>query len=202
MLRNIYQCPVPVQPITNTGPPGLHDNHRPGIEKIQRAGVANLQAVHHSDRKWAEVNPSLWTTVFCNATPQDHCPVCLSLDHTGGNCPDNQQTNEASTSLTKATSNPSPRPICIRYNSTGCSSQSCTFRHVCLECHGYHRRSRCPSSYRNHPYLSYERNRQLPSQDRNRPFDDRSRPSLSDDRKLGGSSDRSFRFHRNDDQAK
>ena len=51
--------------------------------------IFRQQAVHHAEHKWAKVNPSLWTTVFCNATQQDHYPQlirpqssCLSWDRT------------------------------------------------------------------------------------------------------------------------
>ena len=127
-----------------------------------------------------EVNSSLWTTVFCNATSQDHCLLCLSLNHTQANCPDKPQSSEA-TSPPKSQQKQaadhqvaSPRPICIHYNSKGCNSASCTYRHICLECHGNHRQSTCPSSYRYRP----------------------------DDRKKRGVPERSFRARQTEDRAK
>ena len=43
-------------------------------------------------------------------------------------------------------------PICLKYNFHGCTSSSCTYRHICLECHGNHRNSRYSSSNRYRPY--------------------------------------------------
>ena len=50
--------------------------------------IFRQQAANDQHRKWADVNTSLWTTVFCNASPQDHCATCLSLDHTQTDCPE------------------------------------------------------------------------------------------------------------------
>ena len=117
--------------------------------------IFRQQAANDSTRKWADVNTSLWTTVFCNASPQDHCATCLCLDHTQSDCPTLQGSKVSDKDNTptsaKAETTP-PSPICMRFNSQGCTSATCSFRHVCLECHGNHRRTRCPLTYRQRPY--------------------------------------------------
>ena len=119
------------------------------------------QAVDHKDWIWANINTSLWTKAFCNATLQDLCSTCLSLDHTTGDCPeaetpktnstDNSQPATSAKQQKPNTTSPSQSPICIRYNSRGCTSATCTYRHICLESHGNHRRTFCPSVRRFQP---------------------------------------------------
>ena len=117
--------------------------------------IFRQQAANDSTRKWADVNTSLWTTVFCNASPQDHCATCLCLDHTQSDCPTLQGSkvsDKDNTPTSAQAETTPPSPICMRFNSQECTSATCSFRHVCLECHGNHRRTRCPLTYRQRPY--------------------------------------------------
>lgn len=129
--------------------------------------IFRQQAANDQHRKWADVNTSLWTTVFCNASPQDHCATCLSLDHTQTDCPEHLRSKRSGSPPRPRRPNPpqspSTSPICTRFNTQGCTSSTCSFRHVCLECHGNHRRSNCHLKYRPRPYPS------MPRKDRRSP---------------------------------
>lgn len=97
--------------------------------------------------QWAATNHSLWTMAFGGAEWQQHCVTCSSLDHATADCPQGQEEKDdgevtGSKGKSKA---PSDVPICNRYNGySGCTSTTCRYRHVCLDCHGPHRRSACP----------------------------------------------------------
>ena len=42
-----------------------------------------------------------------------------------------------------------PSPICKRWNRGNCRQADCSFRHICLECHGNHREVDCPRTKEN-----------------------------------------------------
>ena len=124
-----------------------------GLEWLTYDSTFGQQAVNNPQKKWSTINTSLWTTIFCNASPQEHCPTCLSLDHMQSDCSDAPPPKNAKpTTLNQPVEQHSPpSQICIRFNIKGCSSASCTYRHICLECHGVHHRSGCPLLRRPQP---------------------------------------------------
>lgn len=106
----------------------------------------------HPGTRWAEVNTSLWTLAFCNAQPRPHCELCFSIDHETQQCEDYVQspTEQAKKRGQAAEQSPRPKaevgkaPICINWNRRSCQSPTCTFQHICLECHQRHRERDCP----------------------------------------------------------
>ena len=75
------------------------------------------QAAARQPLLWAHIDPGLWTMAFANATANQHCQWCLSLEHPTCECPD------IVTDLAV--------PICRRWNWMECSQSSCTYRHIC-----------------------------------------------------------------------
>ena len=145
-----------------------------GDEWLSYDAVFRQQAADHPEWKWASVNTSLWTTAFCHAVPRDHCSTCFSLEHTSDKCPDSdivkdnykekQQPLKSEDSHSTTTA---PRPICINYNYRSCTSPICTYRHICPECHGNHRCTRCTlSSNRYRPYSTNSRQVPVHPEDR------------------------------------
>lgn len=100
-----------------------------------------LQAAATSNQKWAEVSSSLWAMAFGGAEWQTHCQTCSSLDHVKQDCP--RQPEDSAYDL-RRTARTEDRPICTRYNFSFCTSPTCGYRHICLDCHGNHRKSACP----------------------------------------------------------
>ena len=83
------------------------------------------QAASKPDTDWAQVDASLWTTIFSKATPKsyrDH-PVGSRSEKQGG---------------TRSRSSPYPSHgvrICFKWNSQkGCDLVNCRFLHVCSRC--------------------------------------------------------------------
>ena len=96
--------------------------------------------------QWAHVDSSLWTLAFAHAQPANHCATCLGLDHTSEECPDKVESPAKRRKLSPTRSGErgeSTKQICKRFNFGSCSSPFCSFRHVCLECHGQHRKPNC-----------------------------------------------------------
>ena len=155
MLLRRHFCDRIAGSIQDSRSVSLPINNRPAARKYKGPGwqtydaIFGQQAANDKYLKWANVNTSLWTTVFCNASPQEHCSTCLSLDHTLKDCPQQQGSKiiDAPSAPDKSDSSLAA-PICVRFNSQGCHSTTCSLRHICLECHGHHRRTRCPLSYR------------------------------------------------------
>ena len=58
------------------------------VRKYKGSGWQTYDAIFRQQA--VNVNTSLWTTVLCNASPQEHCSTCLSLDHTLKDCPQQQ----------------------------------------------------------------------------------------------------------------
>lgn len=89
------------------------------------------QAAARQPLLWAHIDPGLWTMAFANATANQHCQWCLSLDHPTCECPD-RVTDSAV-------------PICRRWNWMECSQSSCRYRHICSGCLSpHHKECRCP----------------------------------------------------------
>ncbi len=106
----------------------------------------------HPSIQWAETNPSIWTMAFCNAQPRPHCELCFSIDRETWGCEDYTPSEKPATKRRKineapeiAPAAPGITPICINWNKRGCTSSTCTYRHVCLECHQNHKERDCPS---------------------------------------------------------
>ena len=48
----------------------------------------------------------------------------------------------------KDRANPYQVPICMKFNKEGCRSPSCSYRHICLSCHGQNADHSCGSSHK------------------------------------------------------
>ena len=104
-------------------------------------------AATNKDWKWAQIQPSLWTISFNHAVPRPHCSHCLSLDHSSGKCPENEEKKTPAISK-------EPIPICHRFNQGDCSSPNCRYRHQCQRCEKNHPQQECPQLKRYQPYNS------------------------------------------------
>ena len=105
----------------------------------------------HPGIRWAEANASLWTLAFCGAQPHPHCELCFSVDHESQNCeeyvpPDEPPKKKPAISEQpyRAPYSTDRRPICINWNRRSCSSSTCNYQHICIECHQRHREKDCP----------------------------------------------------------
>ena len=113
------------------------------------------QAAATRNKKWADIDMSLWALAFAKAEPQETCSICFSLDHKTQECEDYTKPleNEPSTSKQTKTS-----PICLKWNWQNCQSSSCTYRHnICIECHEPHKARNCPSLAQHKRYTPYQR---------------------------------------------
>ncbi len=119
------------------------------------------RAAAHPREKWGELNTPLWTLAFCNAEPKEHCNLCFSLDHTTTACEDYEATEEFQSQSRQASRAGRPkdraslsqrRPICINWNRYSCTSSTCEYLHICLECHQRHHERDCPTARRFSPY--------------------------------------------------
>lgn len=103
----------------------------------------------HPGTRWAEANTSLWTLAFCNAQPRPHCELCFSLDHETPQCDEYEPPEEPTKRKqpnTDSSRAPGRHPICINWNRQSCNSSTCTFQHICLECHQRHKEKDCPGA--------------------------------------------------------
>jgi len=99
----------------------------------------------HPGIRWAEANTSLWTLAFCNAQPRPHCDLCFSVDHETQQCDEYEPPEEPTKRKAEATSYSRDRtPICRNWNRQSCTSATCRFEHICLECHRNHKEKDCP----------------------------------------------------------
>ena len=133
-------------------------------------------------RKRATVHPaksggtSTWVLAFCNAVPRDHCNLCLSMDHATKECEDYEPPEDKARKQQRVRPRPLPTqreapPICINWNRASCSSPSCSYQHICLECHLQHRLKDCPNRRR------YSPDPRPPKTQENPPFRTRDPPS-------------------------
>ena len=125
-------------------------------------------AAAESPKQWGTIQPELWTLYFGRAVARQRCATCGDPGHgqcDGGGTP---TSTAAGASLTQQSGGPQssmargkrgsrgearsqpyarPPPICKRWNRPwGCRLPDCSFRHVCLECHGNHREPDCTQS--------------------------------------------------------
>ena len=86
---------------------------------------------------WGQVDLELWTVTF-SGLAKPHCVICSSPYHSHSDCPSADHSRQQSRT----------GPVCFRFNLTsGCSSSSCQFPHVCLRCHSpSHSILSCPKS--------------------------------------------------------
>ncbi len=102
----------------------------------------------HPGIRWAEANTSLWTLAFCNAQPRPHCELCFSIDHETEQCDEYSPPEEPAKRRPAPSSENYPRPqgktpICVNWNRRSCTSSTCSFQHICLECHQRHKEKDC-----------------------------------------------------------
>ena len=107
--------------------------------------------------KWGEKDPSLWLSYFAPALAKQRCEECGSFDHDKKDCEVVQGSQGAKTQLTRKGTHisqstarfaPYPSktpPICKKWNRGNCSFPSCSYRHICMECHSTsHQEPDCP----------------------------------------------------------
>ena len=86
---------------------------------------------------WGQVDLELWTVTF-SGLAKPHCVICSSPYHSHSDCPSADPSRQQSRTGS----------VCFRFNrSSGCSSSSCQFPHVCRRCHSpSHSILSCPKS--------------------------------------------------------
>lgn len=102
---------------------------------------------------WATPEQAIWSQYFGRATPRAHTSNALSVGPYT-ELPSTQTREEARGQRSSSQGQPRrkergypyscPQPICARWNKTQCRAPDCTYRHVCLDCHGPHREPDCP----------------------------------------------------------
>ena len=135
----------------------------------------------HPGTRWAEANTTLWTLAFCNAQPRPHCELCFSLEHETRKCEEyeppeepKRKAQEGDTSSRNRGGTSGRMPICVNWNRSSCTSTTCSYQHICLECHARHKERDCPITGRRQYAPNPKRQRRSPEE---QPF-----------RKKGGSS--------------
>lgn len=128
-----------------------------GLAWAQYDTAYRRQAASTNNRRWAQINPSLYSICFTGraqgSTPR--CELCTSVFHTAKDCPfstktEMEKTLEAVlTACTGRSGGPSggteSTEICRKWNNLQCSYQWCRYRHVCLACGGAHPLRQCQS---------------------------------------------------------
>ena len=96
------------------------------------------QAANDLRISWDQVDIELWTVTF-SGLAKPHCLVCSSPHHSQSSCPNADPFRQSSKN----------GPVCFRFNrSSGCTSRSCPFPHVCRRCRSTdHSIVSCPSSF-------------------------------------------------------
>ncbi len=105
-----------------------------------------MQAAAQRRTRLAELDTTLWTVAFARAEPAQRCRWCLSVDHPSKECEEKSDEEEAESSPRKRykASQETKKPICKNWNKGVCRSSWCSFRHICIECHGAHTKQDCP----------------------------------------------------------
>ena len=116
--------------------------------------------------QWGAIQPEIWTLHFGRARAKQHCSTCGEMGHAKCECAANDTPTQSSPkgasqqqmrpskkwAWSETRTQPYSRvpPICKRWNRApgGCRLPECSFRHVCLECHGNHRESDCQQAKR------------------------------------------------------
>ena len=97
---------------------------------------------------WGHVDQSLWFQTFNRATWRQTNQGALAIgpymsqpqDAKPGTVPGKVAKGKSKEIVTPYTRQ---QPICIKWNRDGCRSAQCTYRHICLSCHGLHREPDC-----------------------------------------------------------
>lgn len=96
--------------------------------------------------------------------PRTHCALCFSLDHTTQQCEDYEpgsgttmtggagKEEGSRTGSSPWESSEGSRPICLCWNQSQCTSATCRYRHICLECHQFHKAQHYPIARHFAPY--------------------------------------------------
>ena len=106
---------------------------------------------------WSTPNQGIWSQYFSRASPRNQGTNALSVgpyldtsrddkDERKGPKPAPQTSSGGGRKRDRPSPYPKQAPICMRWNREGCRAPDCTFRHICLECHGAHRETNCPTS--------------------------------------------------------
>ena len=130
-----------------------------GLAWVRYDTAFRRQAAITGNRKWSQINPSLYSICFTGALKC--CELCLSSTHTTNQCalaadPDPElparlkAVESAVVSLATQHQNahkvyrPMSTEICRLYNDNRCRFPKCRYRHACLKCNGDHPASSCP----------------------------------------------------------
>ena len=134
------------------------------------------KAAAHQGIKWGDLDMPLWALAFCNAEAREHCAICMSIDHDTRACEDYDSPDEERTPKSKSSgrsgksrgreASQEKQPICIKWNRSNCTSATCEYRHVCLDCHQHHKERDCPSGRKR--YSPYPREK--PRKEDGKPF--------------------------------
>ncbi len=103
-----------------------------------------MQAAAQQCTRLAKLDTTLWTIAFVNAEPAHRCRWCFSVDHPSGDCdekPEEEEDKESTLNKRRKLFQESKQPI---WNRGVCRSSWCSFRHICIECHGTHTKQDCP----------------------------------------------------------
>ena len=94
------------------------------------------RAAYDLNISWDQVDLELWTVTF-SGLAKPHCLICSSPYHSQSDCP----------SADPSRQQPKTGPVCFRFNrSSGCTSSSCPFPHICRRCRSSsHSIVSCPS---------------------------------------------------------
>ncbi len=101
------------------------------------------------NQSWARVDPSLYSVCFFgqNASADNWCGTCQSLDHSSTACPIKQSRKRAWPGGSGTVGQRTPRSeVCLKYNKFNgdCKfGRECRFRHACSKCGDPHPASRC-----------------------------------------------------------
>ena len=97
---------------------------------------------------WSTPDQTIWSQYFNRANPRMAGSNALSVGPYGYSNQDDLRGVMATPARALARKErPLPysrqAPICLRWNKEGCRSPDCTYRHMCLACHGPHREPQC-----------------------------------------------------------
>ena len=104
-------------------------------------------------QSWAQVDQSLWSQHFNRAVVR--CEVGNPLTVGPYQLADTEEKGLREKSggpIKKGKERVVPyhqaarNPICKKYNTDGCRSTTCSYRHICLSCHGTHPETKCSGS--------------------------------------------------------
>ena len=141
-----------------------------GLAWVRYDASFRRQAAITGNRKWSQVNPSLYSICFTGrAQHANRCELCFSATHVTKECalgaeadpelPTRVKAVEAAlVSLAsqrqndKATAGPSAsQQICRLWNANRCRFQRCRYRHVCSGCGEAHPLASCPKGVETRP---------------------------------------------------